>query len=120
MAKTYQQLQAEIEALTAKAEAMRQQEIQEVVGRIKEAISFYGLTAADLGLASAGSAATCKRKPRVAAAGPARAGRGGTAGSKVAIKYRDRAGNTWTGRGNQPRWLKAAIADGAKLEDFKV
>lgn len=36
--------------------------------------------------------------------------------------YRDpnNPAHTWSGRGPRPRWLKAAIADGAKLEDFRV
>jgi DNA-binding protein H-NS len=35
-------------------------------------------------------------------------------GRKVAIKYRDKAGNTWAGRGAHPVWLRE------KLEDFAV
>jgi DNA-binding protein H-NS len=38
----------------------------------------------------------------------------------VPIKYRDKAGNTWAGRGAQPRWLTAAIKAGAKRDDFLV
>src|SRR6476661_9400465 len=41
-------------------------------------------------------------------------------GRKVAPKYRDRAGNTWAGRGAKPRWLVAAIKEGKKLEDFAI
>jgi DNA-binding protein H-NS len=40
---------------------------------------------------------------------------------KVAVKYRDNAGNTWTGRGRMPRWMVAATKDGkAKKEDFLI
>jgi DNA-binding protein H-NS len=47
-------------------------------------------------------------------------GRRGSHG-KVAVKYRDKAGNTWTGRGRMPRWLTAATKGGkAKKEDFLV
>ena len=47
--------------------------------------------------------------------------RGGSLkGRKVPIKYRDKAGNTWAGRGAQPRWLSAAIKAGAKRDDFLV
>lgn len=35
-------------------------------------------------------------------------------------RYKDDKGNTWTGRGHRPGWLKAAIESGAKLEDFLV
>src|SRR5262249_33928353 len=42
------------------------------------------------------------------------------AGRKAPVKYRDRAGNTWAGRGARPRWLVAAIKDGKKLDDFLI
>jgi DNA-binding protein H-NS len=52
---------------------------------------------------------------------PSRRGRGSALkGRRVPIKYRDRAGNTWAGRGARPRWLVAAIKEGKKLEDFAV
>src|SRR5262245_5424293 len=42
------------------------------------------------------------------------------AGRKALVKYRDRAGNTWAGRGVQPRWLREKLKGGAKLADFAV
>jgi DNA-binding protein H-NS len=39
---------------------------------------------------------------------------------KAPIKYRDRSGNTWAGRGAQPVWLREKLKAGAKLEDFAV
>ena len=39
---------------------------------------------------------------------------------KVAPKYRDSGGNTWAGRGRQPRWLVAALKEGASLESLAV
>jgi DNA-binding protein H-NS len=42
------------------------------------------------------------------------------AGRKVAIKYRDKSGNTWAGRGASPRWLREKLKAGAKLEQFAV
>jgi DNA-binding protein H-NS len=41
-------------------------------------------------------------------------------GRKVPVKFRDRSGNTWAGRGAQPRWLREKLKAGAKLEDFAV
>ena len=41
-------------------------------------------------------------------------------GRKVPIKYRDKEGNTWAGRGAQPVWLREKLKAGAKLEDFAV
>jgi DNA-binding protein H-NS len=89
-------LEEEIKALS---EAQRGEGIEKVKALMHE----YGLSVADL----AGS-------PRVitkSATKPA---------SKVAAKYRDQDGNAWSGRGLQPKWLKAAIAGGKKIEDFAV
>src|SRR5262249_23469469 len=41
-------------------------------------------------------------------------------GRKVPIKFRDRSGNTWAGRGAQPVWLREKLKAGAKLQDFAV
>ena len=54
-------------------------------------------------------------------AGGSRRGRGSAMkGKKVPAKYRDKAGNTWAGRGAQPVWLREKLKAGAKLEDFAV
>jgi DNA-binding protein H-NS len=37
---------------------------------------------------------------------------------KLAVKYRDKSGNAWAGRGRQPIWLREKLKAGAKLEDF--
>ena len=71
-------------------------------------MSQYGLSAADL------SGRGTPKAARGASAGT------GT-GAKVAAKYRDaRTGESWSGRGLQPRWLKAALASGKKLGDFAL
>jgi DNA-binding protein H-NS len=41
-------------------------------------------------------------------------------GRKVPVKFRDKEGNTWAGRGAQPRWLRDRLKSGAKLQDFAV
>jgi len=41
-------------------------------------------------------------------------------GRKAPVKYRDRSGNTWAGRGAQPVWLREKLKAGAKLENFAV
>ncbi len=41
-------------------------------------------------------------------------------GRKVPPKYRSPEGETWAGRGAQPRWLAAALKEGQKLEDFLI
>jgi DNA-binding protein H-NS len=42
-------------------------------------------------------------------------------GVKVKPKYRDAGtGDTWAGRGVQPRWLTAALKGGKKLDDYLI
>jgi DNA-binding protein H-NS len=43
-------------------------------------------------------------------------------GRKASPKYRnpDDASETWAGRGGTPRWLKALLAQGRKLEEFAI
>jgi DNA-binding protein H-NS len=43
---------------------------------------------------------------------PAQSGKG--------IKYRDGKGNTWTGRGEKPKWLREALEAGRSVEEFAV
>jgi DNA-binding protein H-NS len=96
------------ELLAQKAELERQiaetqrAERADAIAQIRSLMSQYGLTMADV----AGKAAPAA--PRAPAA-------------KVAPKYRDPAtGQTWSGRGLQPNWLKAALASGRPLSDFAV
>jgi DNA-binding protein H-NS len=60
-----------------------------------------------------------------AAADGARVGRGrrgvsALKGRKVPAKYRGPSGETWAGRGAQPRWLAEAIEAGQSPEDFLI
>ena len=111
MAKSLSQVQQQIQELRAEADRLRKRETAGVIRRIKDAIEVYGLTAQDLGFTASGAAAPRRKATRAKAASPAR---------KVAVKYKDGAGNTWTGRGLKPRWLTAALANGRKLEEFLV
>ncbi len=112
---TYQDLQAQINALQTQAEEVRRQEVAEVVARIREAVEHYGLTAADLGFGgkvrAAGAVGAGKRGRK---AGPGR--------KKVigVIRYRDEAGHTWTGHGKRPQWFKDALESGKTADDLKV
>lgn len=86
---------------------MQREERAAAIEQIKSLMAQYGLTLADLG-------------PRAAAA-PRGAGPGPGSGAKVAPKYRDPAtGATWSGRGLQPKWLKAALDAGRSLSDFAI
>ena len=45
-----------------------------------------------------------------------------TLGTKVSPKFRnpDNSAEAWSGRGLQPRWLRAAIKTGKSIEDFRI
>ena len=98
-------------------EKTRREERESALIQIRQLMNQYGLTAADLG--ARGSA---PKAARVAGNSSGSGGRsGGRSGVKVAAKYRNaQTGDTWSGRGLQPRWLKAALASGKKLTDFSV
>jgi DNA-binding protein H-NS len=70
------------------------------VAKVRALMAEHGLTVADLSSRSAA---------------PKRSG------TKVAAKYRNAAtGDTWSGRGLQPKWLKQALASGKKISDFAI
>ena len=97
---------AQKEALDQQIEHTRTKERDQAVEKVKSLMSEYGLTVADLGNRAPAKA------PRKAKAGT---------GAKVAAKYRNAStGETWSGRGLQPRWLKAALASGRKIDEFAV
>lgn len=82
------------------------EEKADAIGQIKQVMQDYGITVEDLTAApkrgrKAGTADAGERKP-------------------VAPKYRDEAGNTWTGRGKQPKWVADALAGGLTLEDLLI
>lgn len=124
MPKSLAQIDAEIEKLQQQRAAVMAKEVEGVVARIKDAIAHYSLNVEDIFGPGAAPKATATRAAATRpAAGATRAstGRKGPArGTKVAVKYRDEGGNSWTGRGSTPRWVREALAQGATLENFLV
>ena len=115
MAKSLAQIEKQIAELQKQAQEIRSREVKGVIARIHEAIAHYNLTPDELFPKA--------KRGRKAAEKPARkvaAKRAKGAMSSVKPKYRDEAGNTWSGRGRQPRWLAAAVAAGKKAEDFLI
>ena len=103
---TLQEIIAQKEALEKQIEEAISHGRGEAIAQVKALMAEHGLKASDLG-GKTGSA-------------PKSAGKAKT-GAKVAAKYRNGAtGETWSGRGLHPRWLKAAMAGGKKIEDFAV
>ena len=116
MSKSYAQIVKQIEALKQEAEKIRRGEVDGVIARIREAITFYNLTAADLGLSAKAKPAADKASPfkRKKAKGPK------AAKAAIVVKFRNDTGGTWGGRGKRPTWLRDALNAGKKLEDFAV
>ena len=115
----------EIERLQAKAEQLQREERDGVVEQIKKALDHYGITAEELYPPRSASRKTvAKRASAKASTKPLKKAAAKRAspqkGAKVAPKYRDEAGNTWTGRGTRPVWLRTALEAGATLEQFAI
>lgn len=97
-----QDLLKQREDIDRQIDETRKAERAKAMQQIRTLMSEFGITASDM---------TAKAAPKSKSA-PTK---------KAAIKYRNIAtGDTWSGRGLQPRWLKAALAQGAKLGDFAV
>ena len=126
MTKSYAQVMKQIDSLKLEAEKLRRNEVSGVVTRIRDAISFYNLTAADLGLglgqgqslgqgvkgkvAASKVEAPVKRKKR----------KGAAAKAPRVIKFRNDSGGAWGGIGKRPQWLRDALMSGKQLSDFAV
>ena len=109
---TLQEMIAQKEALEKQIEEATSHGRSEAIAKVKALMAEHGLKASDLG----GKTGSTPKS-----AGKAKTGTGTGTGAKVAAKYRNGAtGETWSGRGLQPRWLKAAMASGKKIEDFAV
>ena len=93
-------LQVEAEALIA---SKKDQAIEDAYNRILEIAENLGLTVEQILESGANKRKKSTRKA-------------------VEPRYRSKAnaGDTWTGRGKQPRWLVAELEKGAKLEDFLI
>ncbi len=116
MAKTLVSIQRQIDKLQKEAAVIKAKEVGGVIERIQVAIAFYGLTAADLFETKPRAATVGKRKNAAAPNGVAAK----KEKKKSVIKYRDEAGNGWTGHGKRPAWFKTAIEGGKTAEDLLV
>ena len=97
-----QELIAQKEALEREIDRTRRQDRSDAIANVRALMNEYGLSAGDL---------SGKGSIKI------RAGKG----NKVAAKYRNAAtGETWSGRGLQPKWLKAALVGGRQLADFAL
>ena len=118
-------LNRQIAKLQKQADAIKNRERKSVIAQIRQAIADYELTAEDL--FSPNGTPRRGRKPAVDSQGsedaaPRRRGRpvGSVSRKPVPIRYRDDEGNTWTGRGKQPNWLRAYLEAGHSIDEFRV
>ena len=93
----------ELDMQIAKAKA---EEKAAVLAHIRSAMEQYEITAEELTAApkrgrKPGSTDTVERKP-------------------VAPKYHNELGETWTGRGKQPKWVVEALASGLTLKELLI
>ena len=99
---TYAEIQSQILRLQQEAETLRKNEIASVIADIKAKIAQFGLSARDLGLDGAPKRG---RKPRA---------RDGAS----AVRFVGPLGQTWSGYGRQPQWLRDELAAGKSKSDF--
>ena len=101
---TYAELKAQADALNARAEIARKQEIAEVIQRIKAQMKEYGVTLADLGASNSG---VQRKAAKTKSTAPA--------------KYRGPNGELWAGGlGRKPEWVRALLAEGKNIEDYLI
>ena len=99
---TLQEVLAQKEAIEKEIAHTQSQQRGEAIAKVHSLMSEHGLSMSDLSVKTA-----VKISP--------------SAGAKVPAKYRNTTtGETWSGRGLQPKWLKAAVAAGKILGDFAV
>lgn len=102
-------LQAQLATVEAQLQAQIAAGRAALIADLRETMQIHGITLADLGAKPVARPAKGEPKPSA------------LIGTKVAPKYRDHVtGETWSGRGLQPKWLKAKIEGGAELESFAV
>ncbi len=103
---TYSELMAQAQQLMAQAEQARKNELAGAIADIRARMKQYGITAADLG-ASAGSVKQRAGKSKSKSSAPA--------------KYRGPNGELWAGGpGRKPEWVRAVLAAGKSVEDYRI
>jgi DNA-binding protein H-NS len=104
---TYEAITAQIEKLRVKAETQRQKELGTHIKRIQRDMEQHGITVEDLGGPTL-SKWTAKQRAGSAGAKATTSKLNGVK-AKPAPKYRDPdSGNTWSGQGRAPTWIRDA------------
>lgn len=105
-----QDLLAQRAAIEQQIAKLQSESRTQALTKIKAIMAEHGLSVVDISGRAAGGAESLSARAK-----------GPKAGGTVAPKYRNAAsGETWSGRGLQPKWMKVALANGAKVEDFLI
>ena len=105
-------LQSQIQALQKQADALRTKEFAATVQEIRSLMSAFGITVKDLN--------TYKEKKGAKRGAKAKSKLAGRTLPKVVAKYRSPTGETWTGRGLMPKWMKTLLDEGHTKEEFAI
>ena len=109
----YTELQSQIAVLQKRADAILLVERHAAIKTINELVASFAILRSEITFAGASTAGShpqsnATRKPHP------------SAGQTVPPRFRDARGNTWAGRGMQPKWLREALAAGATLDSLRV
>ena len=112
-------IQSQIEKLQKQASQIRAKEFHKTVAEIREKMHAFGITVKDLQPAKiskndkAGTPVESNKKSvKTAVKKPV--------STPVAAKFRGPDGQTWTGRGLSPRWMKMLLDQGHAKEEFLI
>ncbi|HKQ82312.1 MAG TPA: H-NS histone family protein [Steroidobacteraceae bacterium] len=108
MPKSYEKLLSEIKKLQVQADDLKKKERAKAAAQAKAIIKKHALTTTELGLTA---------QPRPKANGKAATG---TKKFKVPPRFKGPKGEMWSGRGITPVWLREAMAQGKKRDDFLI
>lgn len=122
--KSLVELQAQIEDLQKQASVVRTKQYDKAVADIVATMKALGIS---LGEVSKSLARKSAGRPKKVAASAKRAlnakkksTRPKMARKPVPVKFKGPNGETWTGRGKQPVWLRELVKAGRKIEEFKA
>jgi DNA-binding protein H-NS len=117
-------IQSQIEKLQKQAEQLKAKEFDTTLQDIVAKMQAFGISLKDVQAALQKQKKSPGRERRGAKAAAPVAGKprrkSAAAGKSVAAKYRGPAGETWSGRGLMPKWLKTLVDQGHKKEEYAV
>ena len=107
-------IQLQIEKLQKQAAQIKAKEFHKTVAEIRKKMEAFGITVKDIQ-----SPGKSKIKTSASSRSAKSAGKKIT-GASVAAKFKGPDGQSWTGRGLTPRWLKTLIDSGHAKEEFLI